>query len=88
MTVPEPEWVSPAVVRAVHDRQVAEHGGAKGLRDAGLLEGALARPRNLWAYGEPDLAAHAAAHAFGIASAHAFVGKSARSCDFGQVLER
>ncbi len=79
MTVPEPEWVSPAVVHAVHDRQIAEHGGARGLRDAGLLEGALFRPRNLWAYGEPDLADLAAAYAFGIASAHAFVDGNKRT---------
>ena len=67
------------MVRAVHDRRIAEHGGARGLRDARLLEGALAWPRNLWAHGEPDLAQLAVAYAFGIAFAHAFVDGNKRT---------
>jgi len=47
-------WIDPAVILAVHDEQLAEHGGAAGVRDAGLLESALARPRNLAHYGQPD----------------------------------
>jgi death-on-curing protein len=70
----EPIWIHAELARAVQLRQVAEHGGIAGVRDAGLLESAMARPRNVWAYGEPppDLAALAAAYAFGIARNHPF----------------
>jgi death-on-curing protein len=71
-------WVESAVVLAVHDEQLAEHGGAAGVRDQGLLESALARPRNVAAY-EPDAAAIAAAYAFGIARNHAFVDGNKRT---------
>jgi len=65
------EWVSINTVYAVHKRQIAEHGGADGVRDEGLLLSALARPENLQAYGEKvDLAAMAARYAFGIAKNH------------------
>ncbi|MEQ1687222.1 MAG: Fic family protein, partial [Sphingopyxis sp.] len=60
-------WVSSAVAMAAHDEQLAAHGGAAGVRDATLLDSALARPQNLAAYGEPDAAALAASYAFGIA---------------------
>ena len=60
-------WVTRDIAEAVHDRQLAEHGGSTGIRDVGMLESALARPQNLLHYGEPDLAAMAAAYAFGIA---------------------
>ncbi|HSW09103.1 type II toxin-antitoxin system death-on-curing family toxin [Aquabacterium sp.] len=72
-------WIDPAVILAVHDEQLAEHGGAAGLRDAGLLESALARPRNLAQYGEPDVAALAASYAFGLARNHPFVDGNKRS---------
>ena len=54
-------WVEQALVLAIHDRQLAEHGGSAGVRDEDLLESALAKPRQLHAYGdpEPDLAARA-----------------------------
>lgn len=68
----EPRWVSEHVALALHDRQLAEHGGPSGLRDAGALASALARPVNRWAYGEDDLCALAAAYAFGIARNHPF----------------
>ncbi|MDQ4060013.1 MAG: type II toxin-antitoxin system death-on-curing family toxin [Pseudomonadota bacterium] len=71
-------WVATAVVLAIHDAQIAEHGGSPGLRDQGLLESALARPQNLAAYGQPDLAALAAAYAFGIARNHPFVDGNKR----------
>ena len=65
---------------AVHDRQLAEHGGGAGIRDEALLESALARPVNRWAYGEDeDLAALAAAYAFGIARNHPFVDGNKRT---------
>jgi death on curing protein len=73
-------WIDPAVVLAVHDEQLAEHGGASGVRDQGLLESALARPRNAAAYDpEADAAALAAAYAFGIARNHPFVDGNKRT---------
>ena len=72
-------WIESAIVQAVHDRQLSEHGGAEGVRDQGALESAIARPRNLAAYGEPDAAALAAAYAFGIARNHPFVDGNKRS---------
>lgn len=61
-----------------HDEQLAEHGGATGIRDRGLFESALARPQNLSAYGEPDAAALAAAYCYGLAKNHAFVDGNKR----------
>jgi death-on-curing protein len=72
-------WVPLDVVQAVHDRQLAEHGGGDGLRDAGLLSSALARPENAAAYGTPDAADLAAAYAFGIAKNHPFVDGNKRT---------
>ncbi len=63
----------------LHDESLAEHGGAPGLRDEGLLDSALARPLNLMAYGEPDLAALAAAYGVGLAKNHAFVDGNKRA---------
>jgi death on curing protein len=71
--------MDPSVVRAVHDEQLAEHGGAPGTRDEGLLESALARPRHLAAYEEPDAAALAAAYGYGIARNHTFVDGNKRT---------
>jgi death on curing protein len=74
-------WVAKTVVLAIHDEQIAEHGGLSGIRDINLLESALARPLQLEAYGEsePDIAALAAAYAFGIAKNHAFVEGNKRT---------
>jgi death on curing protein len=72
-------WVSPVVAMAAHDEQLAEHGGGEGVRDATLLDSALARPQNLAAYGEPDVAALAASYAFGIARNHPFVDGNKRT---------
>jgi|SRR6266511_715391 len=76
----EPIWVRDDVVRAIHLRQVAEHGGLPGVRDENLLQSALARPLNLVAYREPspELAALGAAYAFGIARNHPFVDGNKR----------
>ncbi len=65
-------WISAQVVHAVHDRQLAQHGGLAGIRDAGAVESALARPQNLAAYGEPDVCDLAAAYAWGLARNHGF----------------
>ncbi len=75
----EPRWVSKSSALAIHDRQLAEHGGPSGVRDAGAFESALARPVNRWAYGEDDLFTLAAAYAFGIASNHPFVDGNKRT---------
>lgn len=67
-----------SVVYAIHQRQLAEHGGDDGVRDEGLLESALARPQNLLAYGEPDIADLAAKYAHGICKNHPFVDGNKR----------
>ena len=72
-------WIATSVAEAVHAEQLAEHGGAAGLRDAGALASAMDRARNLAAYGEPDVAALAAAYAFGIARNHPFTDGNKRS---------
>lgn len=72
-------WVAPDVARAAHAEQLAEHGGAEGVRDDGLLESAFARPRNLADYGDPDAAALAAAYAYGIARNNPFVDGNKRT---------
>jgi death-on-curing protein len=72
-------WIRRDVVLAIHDEQVAEHGGQPGLRDAGLLDSALARPMNAAAYAEPDVPALAAAYAFGIARNHPFLDGNKRT---------
>ena len=64
---------------AAHSEQLAEHGGGEGVRDQRLLESAMARPRNLAAYGEPDAASLAAAYAFGIARNHPFIDGNKRT---------
>jgi death on curing protein len=71
-------WIDRDVLLAAHDEQLQEHGGATGIRDEGLFESAIARPRNLAAYGEPDAAALAASYAFGLAKNHAFVDGNKR----------
>lgn len=73
-------WITKALALAIHDRQLAEHGGKPGIRDARLLESALARPRQLHAYGDPapDLADLAASLTFGVARNHPFVDGNKR----------
>jgi death-on-curing protein len=72
-------WIATEVAAAAHLEQIAEHSGGEGVRDAGLLESAMARPRNLAEYGEPDVAALAAAYAYGIARNHPFVDGNKRT---------
>ncbi len=72
-------WLDTADVTAYHGEAIAAHGGRPGLRDRGLLESALARPRNLSAYGEPSAFDLAAAYAFGIARKHPFVDGNKRA---------
>ena len=75
----EPAWLDAKIALAVHDRQLAEHGGGQGVRDPALLESALARPINRWGYGEDDRCSLAAAYAFGIARNHPFVDGNKRT---------
>lgn len=72
-------WVDLQVVLAIHDEQVAEHGGASGVRDRGLLESALARPQSLAAYSNPDLADLVVAYAAAISRNHPFVDGNKRT---------
>ena len=71
-------YVSRAAVLALHEEQLSEHGGRSGLRDGDLLDSALARARNLQSYGRPDVAALAAAYAFGIVKNHPFIDGAKR----------
>ena len=75
----EPIWIDLEVVLAIHDEQLAEHGGQAGVRDRGLLESALARPQNQFAYGEHALPRLAASYAFGISRNHPFLDGNKRT---------
>jgi len=75
----EPFWLTRQIMVAIHDEQLAIHGGAGGLRDAGMLESALDRPRNKWSYGKTELPELAAAYAFAIARNHPFVDGNKRT---------
>jgi death-on-curing protein len=75
----EPEWLDVGIVLDIHAEQLAIFGGPEGVRDRGLLESALDRARNKFAYGEADLAALAAAYAYGIARNHPFVDGNKRA---------
>lgn len=72
-------WLSRQFILAIHDEQLAEHGGALGVRDDGLLESALARPLNRAGYGEPDTAELGALYAIAIARNHPFVDGNKRT---------
>ena len=72
-------WIDRRALLLLHDESIAEHGGAAGLRDEGLLDSALARPLNLAAHGEPDLADLAAAYGMGLAQNHPFVDGNKRA---------
>ena len=72
-------WIDQRALLLLHDESLAEHGGSPGLRDAGLLESALARPRNLDGYGNPDLAELAAAYGMGIARNYPFIDGNKRA---------
>lgn len=75
----EPRWVGEPTALALHDRQLAEHGGPSGIRDTGMLGSALARAVNQWSYGEDDLCALAAAYAFGLTRNHPFADGNKRT---------
>jgi death-on-curing protein len=76
--VSEPIWLSLELVISIHDEQLRQFGGPPGIRDQGLLEAALGRPLNKYAYGSTDLGELAAAYGFGLARNHAFVDGNKR----------
>jgi death on curing protein len=77
--VKEPRWLNAPMLRAIHTSQVQEHGGSPGLRDPGLLESALDRPKNRYHYeSESDLSSLAASYGFGLARNHPFVDGNKR----------
>ncbi len=73
------QWADKQALLLLHDESLAEHGGAAGLRDAGLFDSALARPLNLVAYGNPDFADLAASYGYGLAQNHPFVDGNKRT---------
>jgi death-on-curing protein len=75
----EPKWVAASVVLAIHDEQLAEHGGGAGVRDEGLLDSALSRPRNLFACENAGMPPLAAAYAYGICKNHPFIDGNKRT---------
>jgi|SRR5215471_6444310 len=75
----QPEWLTTQMVVAIHAEQLAIFGGSAGLRDRALLESALGRPRNKWAYEKSGLATLAAAYGFGIVRNHPFVDGNKRT---------
>ena len=72
-------WIDRRALLLLHDESIAEHGGASGIRDEGLLDSALARPLNLVAYGSPDWAELAASYGVGLAKNHPFVDGNKRA---------
>ena len=79
--MPEPVWILEYIEKAIHKRQIAEHGGAYGMRDEGLLLSALAKPKNLYNYADPkpDISAMAASYAYGITRNHPFADGNKRT---------
>jgi death-on-curing protein len=75
----EPDWLAVELIVAIHDEQLAIHGGLAGIRDTALLESALDRPRNKWAYESAELPELAAAYGYGIAKNHPFVDGNKRT---------
>lgn len=80
-----PVWLGAEILIDLHAEQLALFGGPDGIRDQGMLESALGRPLNKFAYGETDLAALAAAYAYGIARNHPFVDGNKRAA-FGAMI--
>ncbi|HWG05389.1 MAG TPA: type II toxin-antitoxin system death-on-curing family toxin [Beijerinckiaceae bacterium] len=75
----EPKWLTSEMIVAIHEAQLIEHGGGSGLRDLGMLESALERPRNKWTYENVDLASLAAAYGYAMAKNHPFIDGNKRT---------
>jgi death-on-curing protein len=75
----EPEWLTPPIIIAIHDEQLAAHSGSAGIRDENMLASALDRPRNKWAYEQSELPELAAAYGFGLAKNHPFIDGNKRT---------
>ena len=82
-SVGEIVWIEKQALILLHNISLAEHGGSPGLRDEGLLDSALARPQNLVAYGQPDIAALAASYGYGLAKNHPFIDGNKRAAFLG-----
>lgn len=76
--MPEPIWLSRVILDEMHAELIREHGGSHGVRDANLIESALARPINKWVYGEEDIAELAAAYGYGLARNHGYIDGNKR----------
>ena len=74
-----PQWIDLSVVLAIHEQQIAEHGGSLGIRDLGMIESALWRPQNLLLYNDPDIFDLAAAYGYGLAQNHGFIDGNKRT---------
>ena len=75
----EPIWIGKSFTLAIHEEMLAGFGGSAGVRDVGLLESALGKPRNLFAYGKPTLVDLAASYAFGVVRNHPFIDGNKRT---------
>ena len=88
----EPIWVGNQIVLAIHEDQLAQHGGSLGIRDKNLLSASLARPKHLFTYGEPtifDLAAATCGQVlcgYGLANNHPFIDGNKAGYDFYLLL--
>ena len=74
-----PQWIDLSVVLAIHEQQIAEHGGSLGVHDLGMIESALGRPQNLLLYNDPDIFDLAAAYGYGLAKNHGFIDGNKRT---------
>ena len=75
----KPAWVTEKIVLAIHDDQLAQHGGSPGIRDENLLGASLARPKHLFTYGNPTIFDLAAAYGYGLAKNHPFIDGNKRT---------
>ena len=75
----EPVWVFREVVLGLHEQSLAQFGGSNGIRDEGLLDSALGKPQNLFAYGAPNVFELAASYAFGLVKNHPFLDGNKRT---------
>jgi death-on-curing protein len=82
----EIKWITREIALAAHARSLRDHGGPDGVRDEGMLQSALDRPKNLAAYGEPDIFELAASLLFGLAKNHPFVDGNKRAAFFSAYI--